>query len=346
MSSFSLRFQQASNHMLPQSNHNRSPYVTKLNSSVLPVFRNKLPLPYRVLRVHTFRDFCFYILFLVLVLCVTFKIEYYIKTSLYFRRPVFVFMNRNNPNNSLAVYDAFELEKLRNEIQNLKYDIRRRIEFDEQHPLGSEHEKSRAYDKLFQTVYEDIRKSIVNAYLSVHKQIDLCPLDPSRAGHLEGPLNVTRILEDLELANLVQFHERNAFNLSTNNYNDNNLLYLNETKFKLSVGERNFGEFWHLWHSSNVSALANASVPGDVRMGGQWKPSECVSRFKVAVIIPYRDRLPHLRVLISYLHLILQRQLLDYRIYVVEPTTPMDIKFNKGRVMNSGSSSLNKKKTS
>ena len=32
----------------------------------------------------------------------------------------------------------------------------------------------------------------------------------------------------------------------------------------------------------------------------------------------------------------LQRQLLDYRIYVVEPTSPLYTNFNKGRVYNSG----------
>ncbi len=68
--------------------------------------------------------------------------------------------------------------------------------------------------------------------------------------------------------------------------------------------------------------------------GGHWKPNECISNYKIAIIIPYRDRLPHLKVLLYYLHLIMQRQLHDYRIFVVEPTTPLNVRFNKGRVMN------------
>ncbi|KAK2186027.1 hypothetical protein NP493_216g03032 [Ridgeia piscesae] len=38
----------------------------------------------------------------------------------------------------------------------------------------------------------------------------------------------------------------------------------------------------------------------------------------VAVIIPYRDREDHLILLLSQLHPVLQRQQLDYRIFVVE----------------------------
>ena len=57
--------------------------------------------------------------------------------------------------------------------------------------------------------------------------------------------------------------------------------------------------------------------------------------YKIAVIIPFRNRLPQLKTLLYYLHMILQTQLLDYRIFVVEPTSPPEVRFNKGRVMNS-----------
>lgn len=43
-----------------------------------------------------------------------------------------------------------------------------------------------------------------------------------------------------------------------------------------------------------------------------------LSDLKIAIIIPYRDREDHLITLLSYLHPILQRQQLDYRIYVTE----------------------------
>ena len=56
----------------------------------------------------------------------------------------------------------------------------------------------------------------------------------------------------------------------------------------------------------------------EVVPGGRWRPSGCVARHKVAVVIPYRDRERHLAILLSHIHPILQRQQLDYRVYVVE----------------------------
>ena len=60
--------------------------------------------------------------------------------------------------------------------------------------------------------------------------------------------------------------------------------------------------------------------------GGSWRPRNCTSRHRIAVVVPYRDRDRHLRVFLRYMHPFLQRQLLDYTIYVVEQvisTTPI-----------------------
>ena len=46
--------------------------------------------------------------------------------------------------------------------------------------------------------------------------------------------------------------------------------------------------------------------------------SECKTNDKVAIIVPYRDRDEHLRYFLNHLHPFLQRQQLDYQIYVVE----------------------------
>lgn len=59
----------------------------------------------------------------------------------------------------------------------------------------------------------------------------------------------------------------------------------------------------------------------EIRMGGWWSPSNCQARHKIAIIIPYRDRIDHLITLLSYLHPILQRQQLEYKIYVTEQVT-------------------------
>ncbi|KAL1023687.1 hypothetical protein UPYG_G00044590 [Umbra pygmaea] len=52
--------------------------------------------------------------------------------------------------------------------------------------------------------------------------------------------------------------------------------------------------------------------------GGRYKPADCVALQKVAVIIPFRHREEHLKFWLHYLHPLLQRQQLDYGIYVIE----------------------------
>ena len=56
----------------------------------------------------------------------------------------------------------------------------------------------------------------------------------------------------------------------------------------------------------------------DLLPGGVGRPRDCTARHRVAIIVPYRDRRHHLNILLSHLHPMLQRQQLDYRIYVVE----------------------------
>ncbi|XP_033756242.1 beta-1,4-N-acetylgalactosaminyltransferase bre-4-like [Pecten maximus] len=71
-----------------------------------------------------------------------------------------------------------------------------------------------------------------------------------------------------------------------------------------------------------------------VKRGGTYKPSTCRSRHKVAIIIPYRNRKRHLRILLNNLHPFLQRQQLDYRIFVIELAP--DVDFNRALCMNIG----------
>ncbi|KAJ8320424.1 hypothetical protein KUTeg_002011 [Tegillarca granosa] len=71
-----------------------------------------------------------------------------------------------------------------------------------------------------------------------------------------------------------------------------------------------------------------------VTTGGQWAPESCVSYQKVAVIIPYRNRLHHLRILLNRLHPLLHKQQIDYRIFLVEQAG--NDKFNRGKLMNVG----------
>ncbi|KAI0240674.1 Beta-1,4-galactosyltransferase 3 [Lamellibrachia satsuma] len=75
-----------------------------------------------------------------------------------------------------------------------------------------------------------------------------------------------------------------------------------------------------------------AELTQDVGAGGRWKPSTCLARQRLAVIIPHRDRAAHLRLLLFYLHPFLQRQMRHYQIFVVEQA--YNETFNKGVIMN------------
>ncbi|XP_022256847.1 beta-1,4-N-acetylgalactosaminyltransferase bre-4-like [Limulus polyphemus] len=75
-------------------------------------------------------------------------------------------------------------------------------------------------------------------------------------------------------------------------------------------------------------------IASQLQPGGAWSPASCKSRHRVAIIIPFRDRHEHLMILLYHLHPLLQRQQLDYTIYVVEQFG--NDTFNKGVLMNAG----------
>nr|CAH8833458.1 unnamed protein product [Trichobilharzia regenti] len=66
---------------------------------------------------------------------------------------------------------------------------------------------------------------------------------------------------------------------------------------------------------------------------GSWKP-RCSSSQKIAVIIPYRDREKHLKLLLPRIHALLLRQNMPYYVFVIEQAgkTP----FNRGLLLNVG----------
>ncbi|XP_065110461.1 beta-1,4-galactosyltransferase 1 [Paramisgurnus dabryanus] len=72
----------------------------------------------------------------------------------------------------------------------------------------------------------------------------------------------------------------------------------------------------------------------EVNTGGRYKPSECVALQKVAIIIPFRNRDEHLKYWLYYLHPILQRQQLDYGIYIIEQNGKDT--FNRAKLLNVG----------
>ncbi|XP_071113251.1 beta-1,4-N-acetylgalactosaminyltransferase bre-4-like [Haliotis cracherodii] len=71
-----------------------------------------------------------------------------------------------------------------------------------------------------------------------------------------------------------------------------------------------------------------------IKPGGRFQPLDCKSRHRVAIIVPFRDRESHLKILLKNLLPMLERQQLDYGIYVVEMAMPTT--FNRAVLMNIG----------
>ncbi|VDM84165.1 unnamed protein product [Strongylus vulgaris] len=68
--------------------------------------------------------------------------------------------------------------------------------------------------------------------------------------------------------------------------------------------------------------------------GGHYIPKNCSAAHRVAVIIPYRDRQSHLKILLNNMHPFLTEQELDYSIIVVEQSA--NSTFNRGKLLNVG----------
>lgn len=77
-----------------------------------------------------------------------------------------------------------------------------------------------------------------------------------------------------------------------------------------------------------------SSMFPDLELGGRWSPNECIAKHKVAIIVPYRDREPHLRAFLLNIHRFLQRQQVEYGIYIVEQAGNQP--FNRAMLMNVG----------
>lgn len=71
-----------------------------------------------------------------------------------------------------------------------------------------------------------------------------------------------------------------------------------------------------------------------IQPGGLSQPKECKSNTKVAIIIPYRNRENNLKLFLKHIHPFLNKQQLDYAIYLIEPLEKLE--FNRGLLMNIG----------
>ncbi|XP_075707340.1 beta-1,4-galactosyltransferase 1-like [Rhinoderma darwinii] len=95
-----------------------------------------------------------------------------------------------------------------------------------------------------------------------------------------------------------------------------------------------------------VDAKKNVSIPNiisensHVQEGGRGKPQFCKAKQKIAIIIPFRNREPHLTIWLQYMLPFLQKQQGDFGIYVVEQIR--NTTFNRAKLMNVGFSEAKK----
>jgi beta-1,4-galactosyltransferase 1 len=71
-----------------------------------------------------------------------------------------------------------------------------------------------------------------------------------------------------------------------------------------------------------------------LKKGGQSAPNKCLSRHRVAIIVPYRNREMNLMIFLRHMHPFLMKQNIDYGIYIIEPLK--EFTFNRGLLMNIG----------
>ncbi|CAF1137203.1 unnamed protein product [Rotaria sordida] len=80
--------------------------------------------------------------------------------------------------------------------------------------------------------------------------------------------------------------------------------------------------------------VLEAQYGSDIRPGGYWFPSRCQPEQRIAIIICYRNREQHFKILLDNLHPFLQQQQLDYTIFVVNQHGQE--LFNRGALFNIG----------
>ncbi|XP_053153811.1 beta-1,4-galactosyltransferase 1 isoform X1 [Hemicordylus capensis] len=86
--------------------------------------------------------------------------------------------------------------------------------------------------------------------------------------------------------------------------------------------------------SQTVNLKDVAAENPEVREGGRYTPKDCKALQKVAIIIPFRNRDEHLKYWLYFLHPILQRQQLDYGVYVINQDG--EETFNRAKLLNVG----------
>ena len=109
-----------------------------------------------------------------------------------------------------------------------------------------------------------------------------------------------------ELYEMIIFSEESTTNVSTSNTTDENdnshlvsHLTLKKEYFNTSIEDIEF-------YNQHLES------------GGHYRPQNCLAHHRIAVIVPYRDRPEHLVTFLDYMHGFLQKQHIEYAIFVIE----------------------------
>uniref|UniRef100_H2ZPW8 glucosylceramide beta-1,4-galactosyltransferase n=2 Tax=Ciona savignyi TaxID=51511 RepID=H2ZPW8_CIOSA len=78
----------------------------------------------------------------------------------------------------------------------------------------------------------------------------------------------------------------------------------------------------------------NAKYSSIVHTGGRWEPNDCVARWNVAFLIPFRNRHEHLPILFRHLLPILIKQRIKFSFYVINQEG--NYLFNRASLLNIG----------
>lgn len=153
--------------------------------------------------------------------------------------------------------------------------------------------------------------------------------------------NQTRPLENLLMADSVRIYSKNATpNLSEalREYHAPTRDVKVEEMGNCSTGKQLVGPLYvnqdTIPNIEEVEKAFSLTYGGWVEKGGAWKPQHCQAGKKVAIVIPYRNRYEQVKMFLRHIHPILKRQLLDYRIFIVEQEG--SALFNRAMLFNIG----------
>ena len=91
--------------------------------------------------------------------------------------------------------------------------------------------------------------------------------------------------------------------------------------------ERNLGPLQTIAKPPKSLTELQKQIPF-VQLGGRWEPPSCSAPIRVAIVVAYRNRLESLLIFLNTLHPMLQKQHLDYQMFIVEQSE--NFSFNKG----------------